>query len=1160
MAAKQVTLSIDGQRVISPAGSTLLDAARLAGARIPTLCHHDRLPPGEACRLCVVEVIGQPRPVAACAFQVKEGLEVHTLTRELDAERQAILRLILADHYGDCIAPCSLRCSANIDIQGYIALIARGRYVEATQLIRRSNPLPLTCGRVCPHPCESQCRRGRVDEPININHLKRFASDIAYRDLDQLNPAPAPATEKAIAIVGGGPAGLSAAYYLALKGHLPVIYEANPQLGGMLRYGIPEYRLPKKILDREIEAILRMGVEARNGQVWGRDFTLSDLRRSYDAVLLATGAAVNRELDFLPDGMPGVNYGTCFLGQVALGQDTGLHGKVGVIGGGNTAMDCARTAVRLGAEQVTILYRRSRKEMPAQEIEVIEAEEEGIGLELCVAPVGMREENGRLAGLTFVRMDLCEIDASGRARPKPMEGSEFDVPLDYVIVAVGQVVDEETLGKDPLAAELERTKWRTIKGDYLSGATSQEGVFAAGDLTTGPATVVEAIGGARRAAEAMDRWLRGGQHAPPRPFIFTKGTLQEADQQNFARQAPAARAGMPVLEPGDRKTNFDQVELGFSEEQALAEAKRCLACGCQAVDECLLRQAAQDMGINELVAQTEPVQPWSIRDDHPLVLIEDGKCILCRRCERACAAYHGRDAIRVNLAPLDDLAAVRSHRIEINGNCNQCGLCVQVCPTGALAYNSAWPQPGPFALEWRTSLCNLCPLHCRLKTGCLENHLVRIDGLDAAPAHGHLCHRGRVELIDAAQGDLRISKPLLRKGPELAEVGWQESLSELGIALGRMKIAAGEAGLAGLSLGRSSLEEMYLFGKLVRLGLMTNNLDFMALDQEEPQSGRLLAELAPRKGRLKYPELESYDLVVLIGQELSQRMPLLEAALHRMLARGGSLILYGRDRTLSPRAGLQHDTSPEQALQDVLRLLKDKSGEAEAADLFQAAGRIMILASEADLDQSSLLPLYRLSDLAASIPDRANLALLPAAPSVLGLRRAGVSPDHYPGHRQRTPQSMAAMRRAWQRDLPQKPGVGAKEILQKCLTGDIKGLVVQAGGLLPGEPVANSLLNAMQAVEFGVVLASNRGPLTQMARLVLPTPLCLESGGTFAGADGGRLEISPALQPPPGVHPGWRLLGLMLEVLDGPPAPRELLDVQSEMIVVNQVFAEMSHV
>jgi formate dehydrogenase major subunit len=1160
MANNQITLSIDGQKVTVPAGSTLLEAARQAGSRIPTLCNHDHLPPGEACRLCVVEVMSVQRPVAACAFLAQEGLEVNTLTFELEAERKTILRLALADHYGDCIAPCSLRCPANIDIQGYIALIARRRYLEATQLIRRSNPLPLTCGRVCPHPCESQCRRGRVDEPININHLKRFASDIAYRDLDKLNPSAEPKTGKSVAVVGGGPAGLTAAYYLALKGHRPVIYEANPQLGGMLRYGIPEYRLPKHILDREIEAILRTGVEVRTGELWGRDFQLSELRHSHDALFLGTGAAVNRELDFLSNGLTGVNYGTCFLGQVALGQNTVLKGKVGVIGGGNTAMDCARTAVRLGADEVTILYRRSRKEMPAQESEVREAEEEGIRLELCVAPVGARMENGCLAGMTFVRMDLCEIDASGRARPKPIEGSEFEVPLDYVIVAVGQMIDEAISGKDPVAALLERTKWQTIKGDYLSGATSQEGIFAAGDLTTGPATVVEAIGGARRAAEAMDRWLRGNRSPLRRPFIFSKGTLQKVDQQNFANRLHESRASMPTLAPQERRTNFNQVELGLSEEQAVAEAKRCLACGCQATQKCLLRQAAEDLGINELVAQEKPAQPWSIRDDHPLVLIEDGKCILCRRCERACTAYHGRDAIHVLLSKLNDLAGFRSHRVAINDRCDECGLCVQVCPTGALSYKTSQPLPGPFDLEWRKSLCNLCPLNCRVKTGSIANILVRVEGYDSPPAFGHLCRRGRLELAEAVDSASRLTKPLLRRGAELVEVGWGEAFSELGLALGRIKREAGQTSLAGLSLGRASLEELYLFGKLTRLGLMTNNLDFMAPNQEDPQSGRLLADLAPRKGHLNYPAMEYYDLVVLLGREPNQGLPLLESSLHRMLARGGKLIIYGGDEVLNQRASLQQDASLPEGLQAVHHLLKGNAEDDQSAELFRRAAHILILVSETDLDQSCLTPLYRLSDFCASISNRVHLALLPAVPSVLGLRRAGISPDHYPGHRRRTPQSAAAMQRAWERDPPPGPGLGAKEILDQASGGEIKGLLVQANGLLPGEAVSQTLLNAMQAVEFGVVLASNRGTLTQAARLVLPTPLCLESEGTFMGADGERFETEAALQPPPETHPGWRLLGLMLEVLDGPPAPRELLDVQSEMIVINQVFAEMSHV
>ncbi len=1160
MADRRITLSIDGQRVTVPAGASLLEAARAAGARIPTLCHHDRLPPGEACRLCVVEVDGQPRPLAACATPAQEGQRVHTDTSVLRAERTAMLRLLLSDHYGDCVAPCSLRCPANIDIQGYIALIARGRYLEATQLIRRKNPLPLTCGRVCPHPCESQCRRSRVDEPVNINHLKRFAADIAYRDLDRLNPTPAPPSGKRVAIVGGGPAGLSAAFYLALAGHQPVIFEANPALGGMLRYGIPEYRLPKKVLDREIEAILRLGVEVRTGRVWGRDFWLADLRRDHQAVFLAIGAAVNRELDFLPDGMPGVNYGTCFLGQVALGQETGIHGRVAVIGGGNTAMDCARTALRLGADEVTVFYRRSRKEMPAQDLEVREAEEEGIRFEFCVAPVDMQEREGALAGLTMVRMDLCEIDGSGRARPKPVEGSEFQVPLDYVIVAVGQVVDCETLARDSLAAELAQTRWRTIQSDHLSGTTSLEGVFAAGDLVTGPATVVEAIGGGRRAAEAMDRWLRGEDPAPSRPFTFSKGTLQEVDEVNFRGRTPAPRAVMPVLAPQERRRSFQQVELGLSEDQARAEAERCLACGCQAVEDCLLRRTATDLGLRELVPQVKPAQPWSIRDQHPRVLIEDSKCIVCRRCERACADYHGRAAIKVTQEPVGDLARFRVHRVEINERCDECGLCVQLCPTGTLSYHTTWPQPGPFALRWAESLCNLCPLMCRLKTGSIGDHLVRVEGLEAPPAFGHLCRRGRFDLAEAVESPSRLTRPLLRQGGKLREVGWQEAFSELATGFERLKVEAAPTGLAGLTLGRASLEELYLFGKLVRLGLATNNLDFLAPDDEAAQGGQLLAELAPRKGRLRYPELEEYGLVVLVGHELSQRLPLLEAALHRLQVRGGGLILYGRDQVLADRADLSVDTPMGHGLAKVQRLILGGADEGLAAELADRAESMLVLVSEADLDQTCLDPLDRLSELATTLPERkVELALLPALPSVLGLRRAGISPDHYPGHRRIKPQSLKAMRRAWERELPSEPGLGAREILARAAAGRVRGLLVQAGGILPGEPVATVLLNALQAVDFGVVLASHHTPLTERARLVLPAPLCLESGGTFVGADGSRLELAPALDPPRGVHPGWRLLGLLLELLDGPPAPRRLLHVQSEMIVVNQVFAEMSH-
>ena len=597
MSGEMIGLTIDGHQVWARQGSTILEAAHQGGVTIPHLCAAARLSPAEACRLCLVEVEGQARPLAACATPISAGMEVVTRAPHLERERQAIFRLLLQDHYGDCLPPCSQRCPANIDIQGYIALIARGRFVEATQLIRMSNPLPLTCGRVCPHPCESQCRRGRVDQPVAINHLKRFCSDIAYQDLERLNPRPAPPSGKKVAVVGGGPAGLTAAYYLALLGHAPTIWESNPQLGGMLRYGIPEYRLPKAVLDREIEAILRLGVEVKTELIWGRDFSLADLSsQGFDAIFLGTGASVNRELNFIPEGTSGVNYGTCFLGQVALGQETGLAGRVAVIGGGNTAMDCARTALRLGASEVMVYYRRSRKEMPAQDIEVEEASEEGVGFEFLVAPVAVRVEEGRLTGMTLVRMDLCEADGSGRARPQACEGSEFEVPIDYLVVAVGQTADLETLGKDPQAAALAMTKWRTVQGDYLTGRTSQEGIFAGGDLTSGPATVVEAIGAARRAATAIDRYLRGQNPRPARPFVFSKGTLQQVDQANFQGRPSQLRVEMPVRPALERRGDFGQVDLGLDQESAQAEAQRCLSCGCQAVHDCLLRETAQEAG------------------------------------------------------------------------------------------------------------------------------------------------------------------------------------------------------------------------------------------------------------------------------------------------------------------------------------------------------------------------------------------------------------------------------------------------------------------------------------------------------------------------------------------------------------------------------------
>lgn len=1153
MAAGMVSLMVDGRPVSVPAGASLLDAARAAGARLPTLCFEGRLAPEEACRLCLVELEGQSRPVASCALPALEGMSVRTSGPELEEDRRALFDLLLADHYGDCVAPCSQRCPAGIDVQGYIALIARGRYLEAVRLIRRKNPLPLTCGRVCPHPCEEQCRRARVDQPVGINHLKRFAGDIAYQTPELLNPPGALSSGRRVAVVGGGPAGLSAAYFLALAGHRPVIFEANRLLGGMLRYGIPEYRLPKAVLDREIAAILAAGVETRLGAVWGRDFSLESLRRDFDAVFIGTGASVNRELEFIPEGLQGVNYGTCFLGQVALGQETGVRGRVAVIGGGNTAMDCARTALRLGAEKVTVFYRRSRGEMPARAVEVEEAEQEGVEFEFCVAPVAMTESDGSLTGLGFVRMDLCELDASGRATPKPLPGSEFEAPLEYAIVAVGQTVDEAVLGGDRLARQLARGRGGAVKADYLSGLTGMDGVFAAGDLVSGPATVVEAIGGGRRAAEAIDRWLCGGEPRPPLPFVHSKGTLSQVDASNFEGRQTVAREPMPVREASTRVRDFSEVEQGIGEETARAEARRCLACGCLAAHSCRLREVAEELGLSGLHPNPAPARPWRPPAAPAPILIEDGKCIVCRRCQRACADYHGREAVSVSVDRAEELGRFREHRVEINERCDACGLCASLCPTGALTCRHPFDQPDALELEWRESLCLLCPLACRLRAGVLGGHLARIEGSETPPALGHLCRRARFELVACRASAERLAAPRLHGPVWSGPVDWDRAFEAATRGLLALRREHGGESLAGLTTGHASQEELYLFGKLMRLGLGSNHLDYLDPSREHPQGGRLLAGLPAGVGLFSYQELAAMDAVILVGSGLSGDIPLLESALHRMRASGGRLVLLGRDSELAARADLHRELAMGPALELASELLSRPHGAGGEGPGLGAA--VQVLVAEAQVEPADLSALTALAHAAASRPG-ARFGLAPAAPSLLGLRRAGIGPDHYPGHRPLTPGSRAVMERVSERPLPVAPGLSADGILEAALDGRVRGLVLLAGHLPAERPPSRRLLAALEAARTSVVLTTMDGPLARSASVALPWPMILEASGTYRGLDGTAREVRAALPPPPGVHPGLAVLARLLRELGGPLGAADVLEAQSEMIIIDQFFAE----
>lgn len=474
-------------------------------------------------------------------------------------------------------APCENTCPVRCDAVGYTALISQGRYEEALSLIRLTMPLAGVCGRVCNHPCENMCKRGEIDQPIAIASLKRFASDWELRSGKM---APPSFLEKAkterVAVVGAGPAGLNAAYHLGRRGYPVTIYEALPVAGGMLAVGIPDYRLPRKILENDIRFICQHGIEIQTGKALGRDFTIEDLfKRGFKAVFLAMGAHRDQKMNLPGEEAEGVFQGVDFLRRVNLGEGMKVGRRVAVVGGGNVAIDAARTALRLGAEEVMILYRRTRDEMPANAEEIEEAEHEKVKFHYLVAPTRILTQNGKVVGIECQRMQLGDFDASGRRRPIPVKGSEFSIEVDGVISAIGYVPDLSCL---PLNDGFKATRAGTLAVDPVTMATPVAGVFAGGDVVSGASTVVEAMAGGYRAAVSIDRYLRGKDLYQDRAFQALRRADVPKALEEEGTEAIRPRASMPAMDPKQRVCTFEEVNLGFDEETALREAKRCLRC------------------------------------------------------------------------------------------------------------------------------------------------------------------------------------------------------------------------------------------------------------------------------------------------------------------------------------------------------------------------------------------------------------------------------------------------------------------------------------------------------------------------------------------------------------------------------------------------------
>lgn len=1171
----KVRFNLDGIEVEARAGQTILEVAGEHGVEIPHLCHDPRLRPFGACRLCLVEVEGARGPVPACATAVADGMVVRTRTAVLAGLRRMALELLLSAHHGDCIAPCQLACPAGIDIQGFIAYIADGQYGEAARLIREKLPLPAVIGRVCPKFCERECRRNVLEDPVAICSLKRFAGDADLADGAATLPAPKPPTGKRVAVIGGGPAGLSATYYLALEGHAVTIFESSPKLGGMLLYGIPEYRLPKDLLAKEIATITALCEDVRTNAALGRDFTIEALQRGgYDAVFVAIGAQASQKLGVPGEDLDGVLPGIAFLRQVAEGVPVSLGRRVAIVGGGNTAMDAARTAVRLGAEEVTVVYRRSREEMPANPEEVAQAEDEGVAFQFQLAPVAVIGEGGKAVALRCVRMALGEPDASGRRRPVPIPGSEYDMPVDTIIAAIGQALDPSGLGING-QAELALDRRGNVQAEVATGVTPRAGVFSGGDCVTGPATAVEAVAAGRAAARSISQYLAGEAIAPAvKPYNCSRGKLAEIDPAEYADRERIERTQMPHLPPAARRSNFSEVELGYSEDLALAEARRCLSCGCQDVFECALRDYATEYAVND-GRFGHGGHRYRVRDDHRYIIRDANKCILCGNCVRICQEVQGVGALgfvhRGYKAVVEPALGLPLDETL----CDSCGQCISACPTGALSSRAFTPKPGPWRTRAVASICPECGLGCRVDLQVAGN---KVAGVTSPPGEGvglgNLCRRGAFE-YGYVHGENRVETPLIRKNGGFISATWDQAIAAAARGLREVRETDGPDRLAVLVSPALTNEENYLAQKLARLALGTNNVD-----STRPVPNHALAAVLGRNASTAtFDDLATSDLVMVAGGDLPIDYPIAFLRVKAAVERGAALVTVGPRRTRLDALARISLGANSRVMPRLLRTMLNYIFRYDLVDEGFVAGRVAGLAAlEAAVEGEALeevaealhlkpakvielIHLYIraknpliIIDADAVAPAElglwSNLVLVtgnvgrPGA-GIITLHRGGnaqgqlwmgVAPDTLLGQQPAAvPAVRARLAALWGGELPLQKGRGHAEIIDGIGQGKIRGLLVAGGDLDPAAlggagVVGGTASSGTTTRPFTVVISHSHNELTAAADVILPGATFAETDGTFTNCEGKTQRLNRAVPPPAGKQ-NWQVLSELATAL-----------------------------
>lgn len=1118
---KKIRLNIDDREILGLPGQTILEVAKENDIFIPTLCYDERVEIYGSCGICVVEVEGNPKLLKACATEIAPNMIIKTNTKRVKESRKTNLELLLSNHNGDCKAPCSLGCPANTDCQGYVGLVANGLHKAALKLVKENIPLPSSIGRVCPHPCESDCRRGLVEEPVAIKELKRFIGDRDLNSDDPYIPEIAKATGKKVAVIGGGPAGISASYFLAQKGHDITIIDAMPKLGGMLRYGIPEYRLPKEILQKEIDLITKMGIKVETNTKVGVDVSFESIKNKYDAVLVTIGAWSSIGLNCPGENTPGVMGGIDFLEKIAKSKTINLGENVAVVGGGNVAMDACRTAVRMGAKKVYNIYRRTIKEMPADEMEIREAQEEGVRFENLTNPINIiAGEDGHVSKIELQVMKLGDPDEKGRRKPVPVEGQTKVLDVDTVIVAIGQQVDSKVFNG------IEKTRKNSLVYDKETYMTATKGVFACGDCGNDKVSIaVESIADAKKAAESINAYLYGKELKYKKPYVHQREDLTE---ESFEDRERKYRPQIKEYSAKDRKDHFLEITEGFNEEQAKAEAQRCLECGCQKFHECKLIDYANIYNVEPERFEGEKVI-LPIEDSHPYILRDMNKCILCGLCVRTCDEVMGVGALGLVTRGFDTQVQPALGQGLEETSCISCGQCVSACPTGALQEKTNLKKNVPLKKESTVTTCSYCSVGCTIELQTSGNLLIKADPhKEGIVNEGLICGRGKWA-FDSAIDDDRLKTPYMRRNGRLEECDYSSALTIVAKKVEVIRSKYGKDAVAISISDRYTNEEAYTIKKLA------DHLKVKTLCFNHRQSG-LNKVLGVDASPNAMDELLATDVILAIGFK-AENNPILGIKLKKAVKNGAKLLFVNPSEYKISNYGFDAKTvytsNDIGKLKEIAKALIDmgKTCNAQGFEQFKNSLKNIVVSDE----MKEIAEIYANAK-KAMIVFQQNMVTTDVASLIAEI---AILSGHIGSPRDGI--------------LQVKPKCNSQGLVDLGVTEGSEAFTGVKGLLCFGEDPDVDL----SQLEFLMVSDTHMTKTAMAADIVIPATSFASTLGTYTNTERRIQRVNPAVRENVKI-PNWKIPGIIATIYEQEFGFKQEDDIRLELNDVNELYREGS--